>query len=63
MDRYIDDIAPHRKRVNKKKTKKSNHKHEYELVEIEPWKIKRWFTHKEVCKICGKERNHLRIEK
>lgn len=63
MNQYMDDVTPYRKRANKKKIKKSDHKHEYELVEVQPWSIKNWFTHIEVCKICGKERNQLRIEK
>lgn len=63
MDNFFDQDTPHRKRSNKKKKKKSDHKHEYELVEIKEWRIKNWFTHKEVCKICGKENNQFRIEK
>lgn len=62
-DKERFDVTSYRKKANKKKVKKSNHKHEYELVEIESLAIKNWFTHIEVCKICGKERNQLRIEK
>lgn len=40
-------------------TKKSNHKHEYELIEI---KKDGWFTHEKTCKICGHVNNRLRIE-
>ncbi len=42
----------------KKKIKKSDHKHEYELVEME---TKQWFTHEKVCKICGHVSNKIRI--
>lgn len=47
----------------KKKPKKSNHKHEYEIVEIKEWSIEGWFTHKKVCKICGKINSKLKIDK
>ncbi|MET3209724.1 UNVERIFIED_CONTAM: hypothetical protein ABIC26_002671 [Paenibacillus sp. PvR008] len=40
-------------------TKKSNHKHEYVLVEIER---KGWFTHEKVCKHCGHINNRLRLK-
>lgn len=36
--------------------KKSNHKHEYELIEI----VEGWFTHKKVCKICGHVNEKIR---
>lgn len=39
--------------------KKSNHKHEYVLVEIEE---KQWFTHEKKCKLCGHVTNRIRIE-
>lgn len=41
----------------KQKTKKSDHKHEYELVEM---KEKAWFTHEKKCKICGHVNNKIR---
>lgn len=41
-------------------TKKSDHKHEYELLEIPE---ESWFTHKLVCKICGHIGNRLTIYK
>jgi hypothetical protein len=63
LDRFTDDNTPHKKRAKKKSQKKSDHKHDYELVEIEEWAIKNWFTHKEVCKICSKVNNQLRIMK
>ena len=34
----------------KQKPKKSNHKHEYELRPLDEPK---WFTHEQVCTICG----------
>ncbi|UNY48773.1 hypothetical protein P9294_gp058 [Bacillus phage FADO] len=40
--------------------KKSNHKHDYELIEI---KNDDWFTHKKKCKICGHVNNRIRINK
>ncbi|MBT2759926.1 hypothetical protein [Paenibacillus sp. ISL-20] len=40
-------------------TKKSNHKHEYELVEI---KQGGWFTHEKACKICGHLNSRLRVD-
>lgn len=36
--------------------KKSNHKHEYELIEINEG----WFTHEKKCKICGHVNNKIR---
>ncbi|WP_179280998.1 hypothetical protein [Paenibacillus sp. XY044] len=39
-------------------TKKSNHKHEYEMIEI---KEDGWFTHEMTCKICGHVGNRYRI--
>ena len=62
MSKYSDDEVRHKKKSKKKKPKKSNHKHEYVLVAEEEWVIKGWFTHKEICKICGKENNWLRTE-
>jgi hypothetical protein len=44
----------------RKTTKKSNHKHEYELIEI---KEKGWFTHAKTCEICGHVYTRLRIIK
>lgn len=63
MNQYIDDNTPHKKKSIKKKPKKSDHKHNYESVEVKEWVITNWFTHKEVCKICGKVNNQLKIEK
>ncbi|SUA70249.1 Uncharacterised protein [Paenibacillus polymyxa] len=40
-------------------TKKSNHKHEYELLEV---KEGNWFTHEKRCKICGHLNSRLKIE-
>ncbi|WP_342423155.1 hypothetical protein [Paenibacillus sp. FSL E2-0178] len=40
--------------------KKSDHKHEYELIEIES---DGWFTHAKTCKICGQVYTRLRIIK
>lgn len=40
--------------------KKSDHKHEYELVEV---KATGWFTHEKICKICGHVNNRIRIDK
>ncbi|MDR6779451.1 hypothetical protein J2W98_003731 [Paenibacillus peoriae] len=40
-------------------TKKSNHKHEYELIEV---KEGNWFTHEKRCKICGHLYTRLRVE-
>lgn len=39
--------------------KKSNHKHVYELKEIEK---PEWFTHEKICKICGHVNDRIRIE-
>lgn len=39
-------------------TKKSDHKHEYKLVEILDVG---WFTHKKVCKICGHINDKIRV--
>lgn len=38
--------------------KKSNHKHDYETVEVEDI----WFTHHVICKICGHVYNRIRKE-
>ncbi len=40
-----------------KSSKKSDHKHEYELVKIDHG----WFTHEKKCKICGHVNNRLAI--
>lgn len=40
--------------------KKSNHKHEYELIKIED---KQWYTHAKICKICGHVYTRLRINR
>lgn len=63
MGYFIDDEIPHKKYSKRKKKhpKKSDHKHDYELVEIIPKAIKNWFTHKKVCTICGKVYTELRI--
>jgi len=39
-------------------SKKSDHKHNYELVEI---KENEWFTHEKKCKICGHVNDKVRI--
>ncbi len=39
--------------------KKSNHKHEYELIEL---KEDSWYTHEQKCKICGHVYTRLRVE-
>jgi hypothetical protein len=41
-------------------TKKSDHKHKYELIEIEN---DGWFTHAKTCGICGHVYTSLRIIK
>lgn len=52
------EIIKHKKkRINK--SKKSDHKHDYELVDIED-RIFTWFTKIEVCRICGREGNSFR---
>jgi hypothetical protein len=56
------EIPKHRKKSKKKTPRKSNHKHEYKLVEKKEWVIEGWFTHIEVCMICGKVNNKLRID-
>lgn len=38
--------------------KKSDHKHDYELVEI---KEVSWFTHEKVCKLCGHVNDRVRV--
>ena len=38
--------------------KKSNHKHDYEFVEI---KDNGWFTHEKKCKVCGHVNDRVRI--
>lgn len=63
MEVFIREVSPHKKKAKKKSLKKSDHKHEYELVEKEALTIKTWFNYTEVCKICGKINNELRIEK
>lgn len=40
-------------------SKKSNHKHDYELTES---KEAFWYTHEQRCKICGHVYNRLRVE-
>lgn len=63
MDEFLNEIPKHRKKKKKKTPKKANHKHQYELVEKQKGEINGWFTHIEKCRICGKERTELRIEK
>jgi len=49
---------PYKKRKNKT-IKKSDHKHEYELQDREGrWS---WFNKVEVCKICKREGNRIKI--
>jgi hypothetical protein len=62
-DFIFDDETRHKKKIKNKKPKKSDHKHEYELIEKEPWAIKNWFNYKQVCKICGKVYTELYIER
>lgn len=59
---HFDEQMPHKKKSKKKPPKKSDHKHDYELVEKDE-SLKNWFTHKYVCKICGKENTEFRIKK
>lgn len=66
MKEFIDDNMPYKKKPKKKKSKKSDHKHDYELIEVRELDVigwRKWFTNVEVCKICGKENNMLRIKK
>ena len=62
LDNFADEVTPYKKKSKKKTQKKSDHKHEFELIEKEKTLLNHWFTHKEVCKICEKERDSLHIQ-
>lgn len=51
-------VKKERWKLVSKSIKKSDHKHDYELVEM---KEKRWFTHEKKCKICGHINNRIRV--
>jgi hypothetical protein len=62
MDKFNDDDVRHRSKSKRQNPKKSDHKHDYVLVEKEQWSISNWFTCKYVCTICGKEYEKVEIE-
>jgi hypothetical protein len=59
MSEFTDDEVRHKKKSKKKTPKKSDHKHEYELVGNKDWIIKGWYFAIERCKICGREKEEL----
>lgn len=62
MDEFFDEIPKHKKKSKKKPPKKTNHKHEYEIVKKEKWPVKGLYTYIERCKICNKEKSRLILD-
>lgn len=64
MEEYgNDEVIRHVRKSKKKTPKKSNHKHDYEIIEKEEAGVNDWFRFVEVCKICGKKNNEYRRDK
>ena len=62
MNEFANEIPRYRKKSSKRIPMKSDHKHDYEVIEIKKWSLQGWFTYVEACKICGKVSNRLHIE-